>query len=59
MDNYKIIEIAFKDGQSAVWEADKNEWDDYSYDGSVFIIKKNGVWVGIYNMDCVRSIVVK
>ncbi len=59
MDNYKVIEIAFKDGHSATWEADKGEWDDYAYDGKVFIVKKDGSWVGIYNMDCIRSIVAK
>lgn len=55
----KIIEVTFKNGHSAVWEAEKGEWDDYTYEGSVFAIKKDGAWVGIYNMDCIFSIVVK
>lgn len=59
MNNYKVIEIAFKDGHSATWEADRGEWDDYAYDGKVFIVKKDGFWVGIYNIDCIRSIVVE
>lgn len=59
MKNYNIIEVTFKNGHSAVWEADKNEWDDYAYDGSAFIIRKDGAWVGIYNMDSVISVVVK
>lgn len=59
MKKYNIIEVTFKNGHSAVWEADKNEWDDYAYDGSAFIIKKDGAWVGIYNMDSVISVVVK
>ena len=45
------LEIAFKN-------ADDGDWDDYSYDGKVFIVKKNGTWVGLYNMDCIRCIVV-
>lgn len=56
---YSKIEVTFKNGHSAVWEAEKGDWDDYTYEGPVFAIKKNGVWVGIYNMDCVFSIVVK
>lgn len=57
--NYNIIQVALKSGHSAVWEADKGEWDDYAYDGKVIIIKKEGAWVGIYNMDNVISMVVK
>ena len=59
MEKYKTIEVAFKNGHSATWDAEKGEWDDYSYDGKVFISKKNGSWVGIYNMDSVISVVVK
>ncbi len=59
MKNYNTIEVTFKSGHSAVWEADKDEWDDYAYDGKVLSIKKNGAWVGIYNMDSVISVVVK
>ncbi len=59
MKNYKTIEVTFTNGHSAVWEADKGEWDDYAYDGSAFIIKKDGTWVGIYNMNHVISVVVK
>lgn len=59
MNNYNTIEITFKDGHYAVWEANKGEWDDYAYDGKVFIVKKCDTWVGIYNMDSVISVVVK
>ena len=47
MKEYKTIEVTFKNGHSAVWEAEKGEWDDYTYEGPVFAIKKNGAWVGI------------
>lgn len=56
---YNTIEVTFKNGHSAMWETGKGEWDDYAYDGKVFIIKKGGSWVGIYNMDSVISVVVK
>lgn len=52
----KII-ITMKNSTEAIW--DKNEWDDYHYDGNCFVIKKDGSWVGIYNMDCVICVVVK
>lgn len=53
----KIIVIIFKNGNSATWR--QEEWDDYSYDGKAFIIKKCGEWVGIYNFDSIISVVVK
>jgi len=54
---YQTIIIAMKNSTQVVWE--KAEWDDYLYDGKYFIIKKNGVWVGFYNLDKVVSIVVR
>lgn len=59
MKNYNIIEVSLSNGYAAVWEAGKGDWDDYDYNGKVLIIKKNGAWVGIYNMDYVISVVVK
>lgn len=59
MEKYKTIEVSFKSGHTAVWDSDQGDWDDYAYDGKVFIVKKNGAWVGIYNMDCVLSVVIK
>lgn len=59
MKNYNIIEVTLKNRHTAVWEADKGEWDDYECDGTILIIRKNGSWVGIYNMDCVVCVVVK
>ena len=59
MSKYTTIEVTFKNGHSAIWDAEKGEWDDYTYEGSIFAIKKDGAWVGIYNMDSVFSVVVK
>lgn len=52
----KII-ISTKNSTEAVWE--KGEWDDYFYDGKCFVVIKDHSWVGIYNMDCILSVVVK
>ena len=57
--NYNRIEITFKNGRTACWKADKGEWDDYAYDGTAIIIKKNGAWVAIYNMDNVICLIMK
>lgn len=59
MGKYNAIEIGFKDGNEAVWEASKGEWDDYAYDGTMFIIVKDGVRVGFYNIDCIQCIIIK
>lgn len=59
MKKYNTIEICLNNGHSTIWEADKGEWDDYAYDGGAFIIKKDGTWVGIYNMNHIVSVVVK
>lgn len=62
MKECKVIKITLKNGLTqhgryAEWQAD--EWDDYCYDGKAFIVKKNGEWVGIYNMDSIISVIVK
>lgn len=54
---YKNIKIAMKNSRQVVWE--KGEWDDYLYDGKFFIVKKDNVLVGFYNLDKVVSIVVQ
>lgn len=59
MKQYKEIHVALKCGHTAIWDAEKGDWDDYCYGGPIFIIKKDGEWVGIYNMDIVASIIVK
>lgn len=59
MKNYTTIEVTMKSGKSAMWLSDNEEWDDYAYDGNVFAIKCGGKLVGIYNMDCVESVVVR
>ncbi len=43
--------------QEVKWQ--KEEYDNYMYDGKFFIIIKNGEWIGFYNLNAVVSIVVK
>lgn len=58
-NKYSLIEISLNNGHIAEFDANQGEWDDYDYNGTVFVVKKDGVWVGIYNMDYVVSVVVK
>lgn len=51
-----MIEIIKRNGVTETW--DKDQYDDYMYDGKCFVIIKKDQWVGIYNMDCVSSITV-
>ena len=53
----KVLVIVLTNGRKVVWTP--TEYDDYSYDGKAFIVKKNGEWVGIYNFDSVISAVTK
>ncbi len=56
MEKCTNIAVTLKDGYCAVWQAD--QWDDCAYDGKVLIIKKDGAWVGLYNIDSIISAVV-
>lgn len=47
MEYANKIEITFKSGDTITIE--KENWDDYSYDGKFFIIKNKGAWVAFYN----------
>ena len=44
----KVIIIVFKNGQRVVWE--QNEWINYAYDGTAFIVKKgNDCYISFMN----------
>ena len=43
------IEIGFKNGEMAHYKS--YEFDDYVYDGKMFIVVKDGKWIGFYNID--------
>lgn len=57
MSDYETITITMKDGKYAEWE--KDDWDDYTYDGKFFIVIKDGAWIGFYNLDEVRTIAIQ
>ena len=50
------IKIYFRDGKVDV--IPKKLWDDYMYDGTLFIIKRCGAWVCTYNIGDISAIIV-
>lgn len=54
--NKATINIYFKDGK--MYELQSKFWDDYQYLDRLFVVKRRGVWIGIYNMDAVDCIVI-
>ena len=50
------IKVFFKDGN--VDEIPSRIWDDYHYIDKLFIVKRRGIWIGIYNMDSVDCITI-
>lgn len=55
--NLEKITVTMKDGNFAEWE--KDEWDDYTYDGKFFIVMKDRIWIAFYNLNEVRTIIVE
>lgn len=54
--NKAVIRVYFKDGH--VDEIPTRIWDDYQYIDRLFVVKRRGVWIGIYNIDAVDCITV-
>lgn len=54
---YNTITITFKNGNRISFN--EKQWDDYSYDGSFFAIKKNGANIAMYNAENVFSVELK
>ncbi len=52
-----MLKIIMNNSQEVKWQ--KEEYDNYMYDGKFFIIIKNDEWIGFYNLNAVVSIVVK
>lgn len=44
MNENRFIKITFRNGKSIVWDAEKDEWDDYSMRSAdkIFIIWRKG-----------------
>ena len=50
------IKVFFRDGKVDV--IPKKLWDDYTYDGSLFVVKNHGAWIATYNIADVSAVVV-
>ena len=50
------IRIYFRDGK--VDTIPRKKWDNYEYNGTLFIIKRYGAWVATYNIGDISSVVV-
>lgn len=50
------IKIYFKDGKVDI--IPKKLWDDYTYDGCLFVVKRCGAWVYTYNISDISCIIV-
>ena len=50
------IRIYFKDGKIDVIR--KKLWDDYEYNGTLFVVKRRGAWVYCYNIGDISCIIV-
>ena len=51
------IKIYFRDGK--IDEIPRKLWDDYEYNGALFIVKRCGAWVYTYNIGDISCIIVK
>lgn len=51
---FEKLVISFMDGKPRTF--DKDEWDDYCYDGDFVIVKKNGAWVAMYAAKNILSV---
>ena len=49
-----MLNITLSNGAFIQWN--KDQFTDYMYDGKCFIVIKGSQWVGIYNMNFVRSV---
>ena len=52
----KKIKVYFKDGKVDI--IPQRLWDDYEYNDKLFVVKRKGAWIGMYNIDVVACIVV-
>lgn len=52
----QTIRIYFIDGKCD--EIPQKLWDDYELNDNLFVVKRRGAWIGIYNMAIVACITV-
>jgi len=51
-----MIYITFKDGAYREWE--EEDYSDYMVNNGLFVIIDGNKWVGIYNLDCIKEIMI-
>lgn len=56
MENFKQIEVNFRDSGTIVIDSD---WDDFDFADGFLIIKYKGAWIAGYNLKDVFSFVLK
>lgn len=49
-----MLQIVYKNNNIETWQPE--EYTEYEYMNSVFVVFKDEQWVGIYNMSEIRSI---
>ncbi len=50
------IRIYFRDGKVDV--IPKKLWDDYEYNGCLFVVKRCGAWIATYNLGDITAVIV-
>ena len=50
------IRIYFRDGK--VDTIPRKKWDNYEYNGTLFIVKRCGKWVAMYNICDISAVIV-
>ena len=53
----ETIKVYLTKGDKDEWG--KCEWDGYDVTGDLFVVAKNGAWVGVYPLCSIYKIVVK
>lgn len=53
---YTTLRIEFKDGGEATYNESSN-WNDWDIsNGFVVVFDNDKKWIGMYNMDCIKSV---
>ena len=57
VENDGLIEIVLKDGSCITYEG--NEYTDYQYDRKFFIILYEKQWIGLFNLDEIKYVMIE
>lgn len=56
-DKCDMIHVYSEDGTIELFSKEEDEWDNYFYDGTVFAVIRHGEFVGIYNIDYLKKVI--